>query len=259
MCRDDFSRQIIDTLGKRVGVRCSNPSCRKLTTGPREHSDKIVNIGVAAHITAASPRGPRYNANLSDQERSSIENGIWLCQNCAKLVDNDPGRYCVEVLRMWKSEAEHAALQEIEGNVRLPPVDLSAELSLSFKKAHITGERHDYELSVIVSNKGSEPLGQFHVDLEMPAKIIEYPERCGSYLRDRSRNGMTFFRFVFAGGENDIFPGDDVSVLIVPYYMDREIFDDKGHVMNRPVIATLYRRGFRPVIIEQPFSEFQIF
>src|SRR4030065_239910 len=109
MARDDFSRATGDLLAKRVGVRCSNPSCRKLTTGPRTDSRYIVNIGVAAHITAASEGGPRFAPNLSTEERQAPENGIWLCQNCAKLVDNDPARYAIEVLRAWKSGAEDAA------------------------------------------------------------------------------------------------------------------------------------------------------
>src|SRR4051812_35713863 len=100
--RDDFSKYMLDILAKRVGVRCSNPACRKLTTGPRTDSTRIVNIGVGAHITAASPGGPRFDPMLSNEERQSAENGIWLCQNCAKLVDNDPTRYPVDILRQWK-------------------------------------------------------------------------------------------------------------------------------------------------------------
>lgn len=82
--------------------------------GPQIDSDKSVNIGVAAHITAASPGGPRYDGSLSPEERSSPENGVWLCQNCAKLVDNDPRQYPSDVLSDWKIEAETAAKLEIQ-------------------------------------------------------------------------------------------------------------------------------------------------
>ena len=70
-------------------------------------------LGVAAHITAASPRGPRYNAALTDSERASALNGIWLCQNCAKLIDNDPHRYTVELLTHWKVVAEQLAFDNV--------------------------------------------------------------------------------------------------------------------------------------------------
>jgi hypothetical protein len=104
--RDEFSLQIKDILSKRVGLRCSNPDCRALTTGPNTVKDKTTNIGVAAHVTAASIKGPRYNASMKLNERSSIENGIWLCQSCAKLIDSDTYKYTVELIQGWKFEAE---------------------------------------------------------------------------------------------------------------------------------------------------------
>jgi hypothetical protein len=113
--RDDFSVKIKELLSKRVGSRCSNPSCKQLTSGPQENPDKAVNIGVAAHITAASPDGPRFDETISPQKRSSSENGIWLCQNCAKLIDNDPSKYPTELLLNWRKGAEERASNEIEG------------------------------------------------------------------------------------------------------------------------------------------------
>jgi hypothetical protein len=94
----------------------------------------IVNIGVAAHITAASPGGPRFDPDLTTEQRQSADNGIWLCQNCAKLVDNDTTRYSVDTLRCWKRRAEESALAEIEGRSTSQPADLSAELDLSYSK-----------------------------------------------------------------------------------------------------------------------------
>lgn len=82
---DDFSDPVKRALASRVGNLCSNPKCRALTSGPQEDPAKAVNLGVAAHITAASPGGPRYDAEILPDERSGPANGVWLCQNCAKL------------------------------------------------------------------------------------------------------------------------------------------------------------------------------
>jgi tetratricopeptide (TPR) repeat protein len=112
--RDDFLRSIVDTLSKRVGMRCSNPDCRLPTSGPCNESLKAVNIGVASHITAASPGGPRYDPNQTIDERRSIENGIWLCQSCSKLIDSDPNRFTVKKLHEWKILAEERARSSIE-------------------------------------------------------------------------------------------------------------------------------------------------
>jgi len=112
--RDDFSLKTKELLDKRVANRCSNPGCRQLTSGPQEDPTKFVNIGVAAHITAASVDGPRFDPSLAPDERRSVENGIWLCQSCAKLVDNDLIRYGADVLRQWKVLAEKSAAHELE-------------------------------------------------------------------------------------------------------------------------------------------------
>jgi hypothetical protein len=112
--RDDFKGKTKDTLARRVGMRCSNPSCQIPTSGPHSDPNKAINVGVAAHIAAAATDGPRYDAKMSRSERSSINNGIWLCQNCAKLVDNDETRYTIYVLRQWKAVTEQAALRNIE-------------------------------------------------------------------------------------------------------------------------------------------------
>lgn len=104
--RDDFDQRTKDVLFKRARARCSNPMCRRETIEAHSEEDKAVNTGVAAHITAASPGGPRYDPTLSIEERKSPSNGIWLCQTCAKLVDSDSPKYTVGLLRTWKSNAE---------------------------------------------------------------------------------------------------------------------------------------------------------
>lgn len=103
---DDFTERVKKVLAGRVGWLCSNPECRALTTGPQEDPAKVVNLGVAAHITAASPGGPRYDPVISPEQRSAPTNGIWLCQKCAKLIDSDVARFAVDILTKWKSDAE---------------------------------------------------------------------------------------------------------------------------------------------------------
>ena len=85
--RDDFSLATKELLAKRVAYRCSNPECRHVTSGPQVDPAKAVNIGVSAHITAASAGGPRFDPTITPDERQKPDNGIWLCQSCAKLVD----------------------------------------------------------------------------------------------------------------------------------------------------------------------------
>ncbi len=107
--RDDFALKVKRVLAERVANHCSRQKCRAITSGPRTEPGRAVNLGVAAHITAASAGGPRYDPALSPPQRQDVENGIWLCQNCAKLVDSDPSAFPSELLRDWKVKAEEYA------------------------------------------------------------------------------------------------------------------------------------------------------
>lgn len=110
MNRDDFSSLVKRNLSDRVASKCSNPDCKVYTKGPSNSlTSGVNNIGVAAHICAAASGGPRYDETMTRKERSSIENGIWLCQNCAKTIDSDSEKYPVEILKLWKASAEKSA------------------------------------------------------------------------------------------------------------------------------------------------------
>ena len=68
---------------------------------------KFLYIGKAAHICAAAQGGPRYNAQMTPDERKSAVNGVFLCSNCADMIDKNNGAdFPVEVLRRWKDEHE---------------------------------------------------------------------------------------------------------------------------------------------------------
>lgn len=122
MPRDEFSREVRQALAARVGLRCSNPECQQLTSGPAADPARALNIGVAAHITAAAAGGPRFDPTLSTDQRLSIKNAIWLCQSCGALVDRDTARFSVGVLRGWKQAAEDAASKAIRAGSRYRPI-----------------------------------------------------------------------------------------------------------------------------------------
>ena len=105
--RDEFSAATRKTLVARAGMRCSNPSCRRATAkADPTDTENWIDLGVAAHITAASQRGPRYDGSLSREQRCSAHNGVWLCHHCAKEVDSTESTYEIATLRTWKEQAE---------------------------------------------------------------------------------------------------------------------------------------------------------
>ncbi len=106
--RDDFDSKTVEVLAKRASFICSYPNCRCLTLSASDADQmKFIYNGKAAHITAAAEGGPRYNKNLTPQQRSDISNGIFLCSNCAEMIDKNKGIDFPEpMLVQWKSEHE---------------------------------------------------------------------------------------------------------------------------------------------------------
>src|SRR5262245_61610650 len=103
--RDNFNSATKAALAKRSGFLCA--ICRAVTVGPSADSiDSVSNVGAAVHITSAAPGGPRYDASLTPSTRSSITNGIWLCQTHAKLIDDDCARWTASRLTDVKRRRE---------------------------------------------------------------------------------------------------------------------------------------------------------
>lgn len=104
--RDDFTQKTKDILAQRVAYHCSNPDCRCHTCMPGSNSDRVIRIGEAAHISAASEGGPRYDPSMTPAKRKHIDNAIWLCCNCAAMIDRDERLYTIDVLKQWKFDTE---------------------------------------------------------------------------------------------------------------------------------------------------------
>lgn len=173
--RDDFNKSTIRTMASRVGYICSYPNCNNSTIGASyEGKEKTSITGVAAHICAAAPGGKRYNPSMSHDERKSIDNGIWLCQTHAKLIDTDESTYTVEVIKGWKKQAEEQASKRLadvnyinnyfssHGN------DISALIEIMI---NCIREGNYKALSFILSNYNSD-LGESYNELVIRYKIF---------------------------------------------------------------------------------------
>jgi hypothetical protein len=108
-----FSADTIETLGKRAALTCSNPDCGALTAGPTVDEVGSVNLGEAAHIYGLTAKSARYTASLTTSELSDITNGIWVCRNCHKSIDNDELRFPVDLLFQWRRMHEAAVLDRL--------------------------------------------------------------------------------------------------------------------------------------------------
>ncbi|MFC4217221.1 NACHT domain-containing protein [Pseudophaeobacter arcticus] len=136
--RDEFSAPTKRLLEKQSGHHCSNPSCRGITSAASSDGKTTISIGEASHITAAAPGGPRYNASLTSDERKSLNNGIWLCKDCAKAIDSKDPYFTEKLLIEWKRQANEATWRSIVEKVPFPPaptIPTDEELRARLKQA----------------------------------------------------------------------------------------------------------------------------
>lgn len=73
----------------------------------------MVVVGVAAHIAAASEKGPRFDRQMTSEQRRHQSNGVWMCTIHGKAADDDASTFSVDDLRKWKLAAEKASLPNV--------------------------------------------------------------------------------------------------------------------------------------------------
>lgn len=181
--RDDFSQGIKEILAKRVAYLCSNPDCMVQTVGPNSDESKHTNLGVAAHITAAAPGGKRYDPTLTADGRKSPDNGIWLCQTCAKLIDSDEPAYSVFQIKDWKRKSEEDASKNLGQSGGKPAIDVSVQ---------------DGGIGRIVSNTGSGTAEEIvHTGKGSAEKIVVKNKGTGEII---SNSGSGTAKKIFSTG-----------------------------------------------------------
>ena len=136
------------------GNRCANPDCQ------RELIKDGTQLGEIAHICAASPNGPRYDASMTDDERRDYANLILLCGDCNKIIDENPKKYPVGLLREWKQTHEsryqdpfvtmqNAYLKRLEC---CPQQDIDIEEDSFFDVKLINGKKENFLSKHVLSN-----------------------------------------------------------------------------------------------------------
>jgi hypothetical protein len=183
--RHDFKESDKKLLAERVGFHCSNPSCGVATVGPSDIPTDKEYIGVAAHIYSASiDNGPRANPSLSETERSSIENGIHLCNKCSTIIDKNNGDgYPAELLKHWKRSAEAAARERIYTNSPINIYSLIKFNNLEQQYSTALTCTGLNEKNIISCPENKEIIDETIIKLNLANKcILSGPSGCGKSL-----------------------------------------------------------------------------
>lgn len=104
-----YSEVTIKRLFARSQNECAMPKC----ASPIIIGDTVV--GEICHIRARRKNGPRFDPNLTADQRDGYSNLILLCSTCHKRIDSAPQTFTAELL------SEIKTLHESRGDVELNP------------------------------------------------------------------------------------------------------------------------------------------
>jgi hypothetical protein len=93
---------VIKRLVASCGNECAFPDCKVKLVADESF------IGHLIHISAAEPDGPRYEINMSDEERRDFNNLMFMCPTHHSVIDKKSlvYKYPIETLKEYKRQHE---------------------------------------------------------------------------------------------------------------------------------------------------------
>jgi len=123
-----ISSKQMKLLLQRSGDRCAFSNCSKLLSADASDLDDAVILGEMAHIAGEKPgakgknnASARYNPDMTDEQRNSYGNLIYLCREHHRLIDEQENTFPVAVLLAMKVEHEQWVCQSLAE--AMPEVD----------------------------------------------------------------------------------------------------------------------------------------
>ena len=99
----NISQGTIKVLWGKSGGKCAK--CRRDIILEKDESN-FYHIAKQAHIAGLNPGSARYDSDMTDEERNSVNNIILLCPTCHDIIDENRDEYTVSKLKEIKKEHE---------------------------------------------------------------------------------------------------------------------------------------------------------
>lgn len=101
-------------------------------------------------------------------------------------------------------------------------------------------------MAILLRNRGSTIISDYHVDLEIPTRLLEGNTTVYVHeLPNKRTDTHRFFRFPARGGQvAPLYPEDEQQALALPFYVDRERLLDP-ELLPLEFITTVYVQGQR--------------
>jgi len=160
--------------------------------------------------------------------------------------------------RALQSTLKEAVRLVLEGQGVRTARQYPVSLDLQYDRKNITQSLHEYVLRVELTNDGSVPIDEWHVDVELPTILLRPNVTYAPRVGDRSDNAATLFRSTQGTHPSAIFPGDTKTVLTVDYRVDEAVYARMPEWFAQSFTAWAYIAG-EVTEASTPAGEMQVF
>jgi hypothetical protein len=179
--RDNFTRKTQLQIAKRSGWLCSDPECRCLTVVATSDGNGEIMLDEASYICAAAPGGSRCDTGMSEAERRSAKNGMWMCKLHAESVDSEDLKFTVELRHCWKKLAEEHSHRGVLHDAATGPAKIS--------KGDLVKRLHVSVAADVDIFRRSERWPSTNVALTVQMEELDKPVRASALARALSELG----------------------------------------------------------------------
>lgn len=228
----DYTRTTLRRLDTLSGNECTAPDCdnRFIARDGQSIVSKI------CHIEAASSEGPRFNPNMTDDERRDFNNLILLCDECHTIIDNkeNEDKFPVKLLKEWKDNHHSKIIQRLQTKQSLlkMAIDAIADYDLDEGFHSLSESRspfnidHKIQYNMVVRNR---PLiNEYKVYYNKISTLYDELEIQGSFKKDKLLNNI---RRIYLKVKGKYIDGAENEIEAVRSNADN-IIDDIEDILN---------------------------
>ncbi len=165
----------------------------------------------------------------------------------------------VEARQQLQARLHEALALILADDDQRPESKYPAELIISHENKHIRSERHDYKLRISLKNVGTQDISQWHIDLEIPTRLLEPTTNYARRVPKRSGPDRTLMRVTQDNHPGVIHPGDTKLAMVVDYRVDNQLFMDLRGLFDQSVTAIAYVHDEVAATAEQVVRDLQCF
>lgn len=199
----------------RSGNACAYPGCGVvLVADAQNFLDLDKPVGKVAHIRAASPNGPRFDASMTTAERGSASNLVYLCGPHHDAIDAQLHHHTAEFLRAAKRQHEAAVARAVRhalGEVTFEHLSLICSvLGAASVPAEAIELPLEIEQKIRLNELGEDAASKIREGLAQQQRVQKFIEFQTTLTSDFGTRLSARFKAEYYGALAEGFHGDDL-------------------------------------------------